>query len=126
LTSWTRAQDLSPFGRQALAHYRAFFSVPERLAATCEDYRAGATIDRTLDEADLAGRRRIDVPTLVLWGNAGIPAGPTGSDPAAGPLAAWKPFMAEGTPLSGEGIDAGHFVAEEAPEKTARALLAFL
>lgn len=126
LASWTRAQDLSPFGRRALAHYRAFFSVPERLAATCEDYRAGATIDRALDEADLAGRRRIDVPTLVLWGNAGIPAGPTGADPQAGPIAAWAPFMAEGTPLSGEGLACGHFLAEEAPEATAEKLLAFL
>ncbi len=126
LASWTKPKDLSPFGRKALAHYRAFFSVPERLAATCEDYRAGAGIDRALDEADLAGTRRIDVPTLVLWGTAGIPAGPTGSDPEAGPLAAWRPFMAAGTALDGDGIDAGHFLAEEAPEATAERLLAFL
>ena len=126
LASWTKAKDLSPFGRKALAHYRAFFAVPERLAATCEDYRAGAGIDRALDEADLAGTRRIDVPTLVLWGDAGIPAGPTGSDPDAGPLAAWRPFMGPGAALDGAGIDAGHFLAEEAPEATAERLLAFL
>lgn len=126
LASWTKAKDLSAFGLKALAHYRAFFSVPERLAATCEDYRAGATIDRALDEADLAGTRRIDVPTLVLWGEAGIPAGPTGTDAEHGPLAAWTPFMAPGTSLEGEGLDGGHFLAEEAPEATARRLLAFL
>jgi haloacetate dehalogenase len=126
LASWTKAKDLSAFGKRALAHYRAFFAVPERIAATCEDYRAGATIDRALDEADLAGTRRIDVPTLVLWGTAGIPAGPTGSDPEAGPLAAWGPFMAPGTPLDGAGIDAGHFLAEEAPDATTERLLAFL
>jgi haloacetate dehalogenase len=111
---------------KALPHYRAFFSVPERIAATCEDYRAGAGIDRSLDEADLAGTRRIDVPTLVLWGTAGIPAGPTGADPAAGPLAAWTPFMAPGASLAGEGVNCGHFLAEEAPEATADRLLAFL
>ena len=61
----------------------------------------------------------------MLWGAAGIPAGPTGSDPVAGPLAAWRPFMAEGTPLSGDGVDAGHFLPEEAPEETAAKLLAF-
>ena len=126
LASWTKAKDLSPFGKRALAHYRAFFSVPERIAATCEDYRAGASIDRALDEADLAGTRRIDVPTLVLWGAAGIPAGPSGSDPQAGPLAAWAPFMAPGASLDGAGLDCGHFLAEEAPEATAERLLAFL
>lgn len=125
LASWTKARDLSPFGKKALAHYRAFFTVPERMAATCEDYRAGATIDRALDEADLAGTRRIDVPTLILWGEAGIPATPTGIDPDVGPLAAWRPFMAPGTPLEGIGVDAGHFLAEEAPEETAKHLLAF-
>ena len=126
LASWTKAKDLSAFGKRALAHYRAFFSVPERIAATCEDYRAGATIDRALDEADLAGTRRIDVPTLVLWGAAGIPAGPSGTDPHSGPLAAWAPFMAPGASLDGAGLDTGHFLAEEAPEATAERLVAFL
>lgn len=126
LASWTASRDLAPFGKKAMAHYRTFFSVPERIAATCEDYRAGAGIDRALDEADLAGTRRIDVPTLVLWGTAGIPAGDSASDPEATPLAAWKPFMAPAAPLVGKGIAGGHFIAEEAPEATAAALLAFL
>ena len=125
LASWTKARDLSAFGRKELAHYRAFFTVPERIAATCEDYRAGATIDRALDEADLAAGRRVDVPTLVLWGAAGIPAdGPDTADRPA-MLAAWDAWMAPGTPLSGHAIDCGHFLAEEAPEATAAALAAF-
>ena len=125
LASWTRAKDLSAFGRRALAHYRAFFGVPERMAATCEDYRAGAGIDRALDEADRASGRRIDVPTLILWGAAGIPA--DGPDAAERPatLAAWDAWMAPGTPLTGHALDCGHFLAEEAPDATADALAAF-
>ncbi len=122
LASWTEAKDLSPFGKKALAHYRAFFTVPERMAATCEDYRAGATLDRAHDEADRASGRRIDMPTRVLWGAGGIPADAA----AATMLDAWRPWMAPGTPLDGHALDCGHFLAEEAPEATAAALLEFL
>jgi haloacetate dehalogenase len=38
--------------------------------ATCEDYRAGATLDVDHDEAD-RGSRCIGCPTLVLWGSRG-------------------------------------------------------
>ena len=36
----------------------------------CEDYRAGATFDFALDEAD-RGSQRIACPVLVLWGGRG-------------------------------------------------------
>ena len=36
----------------------------------CEDYRAGATIDFALDEAD-RGKRTIACPVLALWGGRG-------------------------------------------------------
>ena len=36
----------------------------------CEDYRAGATIDYQLDEAD-RGVKRIECPVLVLWSARG-------------------------------------------------------
>jgi pimeloyl-ACP methyl ester carboxylesterase len=42
----------------------------ETIHAMCEDYRAGATFDRGLDEAD-RGKRRIECPVLVLWGGRG-------------------------------------------------------
>ncbi|TBW34989.1 alpha/beta hydrolase [Siculibacillus lacustris] len=121
LAAWTAAKSLAPFNTKALAHYRAFFAVPERIAATCEDYRAGATIDRADDEADRLAGRRVAVPTRVLWGAAGFPA-----DAAADPLTVWRDFLAPGTPLDGQAIDAGHFLAEEAPAAVAAALLPFL
>lgn len=121
LAAWTEAKDLKAFGGRALAHYRAFFTVPERTAACCEDYRAGATLDRAHDAEDLASGRRITVPTLTLWGAGGFPAR-TGTSP----LAAWARFMADPALLDGVGIDAGHFLPEEAPDAIVAALVPFL
>ena len=66
LASWAKSRDLTPFSPEALAHYRALMQNPASVHAICEDYRAGASIDRKLDEADLAAGRRIACPTLVL------------------------------------------------------------
>jgi haloacetate dehalogenase len=115
MASWTKAKDLSAFDPRALAHYRAFFSDPLRIHATCEDYRAGETTDLGYDEVDHAARNRIAVPTLVLWGSAGIPSGNT-------PLAVWRGWAKE---VTGKAIESGHFLAEENPEATAAALIEF-
>jgi haloacetate dehalogenase len=115
MASWTKAKDLSAFDPRALAHYRAFFQVPDRIHATCEDYRAGRTTDLQLDEADHAAGRRIAVPLLALWGSAGIPS-------ASGPLAIWRDWAAD---PAGQAIDSGHFPCEENPQSTAAALLGF-
>ncbi len=105
------------FASEALEHYRAFFAQPERLHATCEDYRAGATYDLKADEEDHAAGRRIICPTLALWGSAGIP-GKTG-----GPLEIWRDWCVD---VRGQAIACGHFLAEEAPEATLAALVPFL
>jgi haloacetate dehalogenase len=118
LASWTKAKDLSAFDSRALAHYRAFFSDPARIAACCEDYRAGATLDPVADEADFRAGKKILCPTLVLWGDAGIPAAGTS------PLDVWRQTFAP--QAEGEPVDSGHFVAEENPSETLKALGAFL
>jgi haloacetate dehalogenase len=118
IASWTKAKSLKPFDPRALAAYKASFAVPARLHASCEDYRAGQSIDRLLDAEDLSADRKITAPVLALWGGSGIPAREDGE----GPLATWRRFA---TDVSGEAIDAGHFLPEEAPEATLRALDAF-
>lgn len=115
MASWAKAKNLSAFDPRALAHYRAFFSDPSHLHATCEDYRAGESTDLGNDESDHAARRKIAVPMLVLWGSAGIPS-------ENNPLARWRDWAKE---VSGQAIDSGHFPAEENPEPTAQALLDF-
>ena len=116
LASWCADKSLRAFLPEALDAYRAAFHDPARVHATCEDYRAGATIDRALDDSDRAAGRKITAPLLALWGAKGIPA------QGENPLTAWRRWASD---VRGFGIDAGHFLPEEAPEATARALAEF-
>ena len=117
IASWTKAKDLSAFDSRALAHYRRLFTDPARVHAACEDYRAGAGIDMDLDTADIEAGRRIAVPLYAIWGGGGLaPAGPS-------PLDVWRRWAEN---VEGTAVDAGHFVAEEAPDETLAALLPFL
>lgn len=115
LASWTATNSLDCFA-DALPEYRAAFADPQRIHAMCEDYRAGATLDTAADEADLAAGRKIEPPLLALWGESGIPAA------GESPLDVWRRWARD---VRGQGLPGGHFLAEEAPEATLRALLDF-
>lgn len=116
MASWTATKDLESFDGRALAHYRAFVQDPTRIAAMCEDYRAGATLDRQADLADRAAGRDIDVPVLAIWGSHGIPAA------SPDPLSLWRPYAPE---IRGQALQGGHFLPEENPIDTGAALLRF-
>jgi haloacetate dehalogenase len=103
------------FDPEALEDYWRAFSKPETVHAICEDYRAASTYDLRLDEKDF-GRRRIRCPTLVLWGTKGI------IEKLYDPLAVWRDWADD---VSGHSVDCGHYLAEERPHKTLRALLRF-
>ena len=117
LGSWNGVKSLSPFAPEALAHYRAFFSQPQRSHATCADYRAGASYDLAADEADRAAGKLIQCPMLALWGAAGIPA------QSGDPLEIWRAWASD---VKGRAVDSGHFLPEEAPDETLAHLLPFL
>jgi haloacetate dehalogenase len=117
LKSWAKPRDLSPFSAEALAHYRALLKDPDRVHAVCEDYRAGATIDRQLDEADLAAGRKIACPTFFIWASDYL--GKRNPDP----LQIWKPWCSN---IDGAEVDSGHLIAEENPQGLLAALLPFL
>ena len=102
---------------EALAEYERCFVVPEHIHATCEDYRASAGIDLEHDRASRTAGERIACDTLVLWGKRGV------VHRMFKPLALWQAQCA-GT-VSGEGLEAGHFVPEEAHAEVARAIGAF-
>ena len=103
------------FAPEALEEYLRCAGNPETIHAMCEDYRAGATIDFALDEAD-RGKRRIDCPLLVLWGRKGP------LDKWYDVLGIWRDWARN---VRGRGLDCGHYLAEEAPEETAAELAAF-
>ncbi len=117
LASWTETKDLKSFDGRAVAHYRAFVQDSSRITAMCEDYRAGATLDRAADDADRKAGKTISASMLVLWGSVGIPSA------SPDPLALWKPY-APG--ITGKAIRGGHFLPEENPLDTQAALMAFL
>jgi haloacetate dehalogenase len=116
IASWTKAKNLSAFDPRALDHYRMSFSEPARIHAQCEDYRAGYGADRANDEADRAKGHTIACPMLALWGGVGI-ANETG-----GPLKIWRQWAPQAT---GQPIDSGHFLTEENPDATGKAMLDF-
>ncbi len=58
------------FTDEAMAEYIRCFSDPATIHASCEDYRAAATIDLEHDRSDLD--RNVACPTLVLWGAKGL------------------------------------------------------
>jgi haloacetate dehalogenase len=103
------------FDPAALEEYKRCFRDPAAIHASCEDYRAGATIDLEHDRADL--NRKIACPLLVLWGTQGL----VGRQFDV--LGLWRERAGD---VTGRSIDCGHYLAEEAPADTLAALQAFL
>ena len=82
--------------------------------ASCEDYRAGASIDLIHHEKD---SKKIDCPTLILWGKNSL----VGKN--FEPLSIWKRYVKN---LSGKAISGGHYLPEEKPNQVASQILKFL
>lgn len=113
LDRWSaKRAELDP---RAVAEYLRWFT-PSAIAASCADYRAAANDDLIHDNADADAGRRVTQPLIAIWGALG----------AMGRMyditAAWE---AVATTVTGVAVDAGHFVAEEAPEATWAALFDF-
>ena len=112
LGCWGSNSDAFP--PEVVEEYVRLFSDPACIHATCEDYRAAATIDLVHDRADL--QTKVQAPLLALWGDRGLVAS------AYDPIACWRERAAD---VRGFGIDCGHFIAEEKPDETIKALREF-
>ncbi|MFY9657216.1 MAG: alpha/beta hydrolase [Methylocystis sp.] len=115
LKSGTKSGKLDPFA-DALDAYRQAFDEPLRIHAACEDFRAGEGPDKQALLADKAAGKKLIVPTLVLWSAVHALENPS-------LLEVWRDWAED---LSGEAIDCGHYLAEEAPGPVLGALEAFL
>jgi haloacetate dehalogenase len=102
---------------EAMSEYRRCFRKKAVIRATCEDYRAGMTLDLDHDRADREAGRRIACPVLVLWGQRKTDGREFDS------LAIWKRWAHD---VRGGPITGGHFLMEESPEETLAALVDFL
>ncbi len=120
LAQWSAggtASGLDAFAPEAVEEYVRCFTDPDVIRASCEDYRAGATIDLEHDEVDAAAGRRITCPTLVLWGDQGFVG------LAYDALAVWREYA---DVVRGHAVRGGHFLPEEDPDGTLEALREFL
>ena len=99
---------------EAFAEYLRCFKNPETIRATCDEYRAGATIDLVHDRADRS--RRLTMPLLMLWGERSSQG--SGYDI----LSVWRDHAED---VTGRAVNSGHFLPEEAPEDTYRSLRDF-
>jgi haloacetate dehalogenase len=102
---------------EALAEYVRCLREPETIHATCEDYRAAATLDHEHDAKDREAGRRIGCPVLALWGSRGFLEGHYDV------VDVWRGWADD---VDGRAIDSGHYIPEDAPEETYTELHAFL
>ena len=112
LTGSLGGSGTDPFHADARAEYEAAFANPETVHATCEDYRAGASIDLEHDAADL--EQKIACPLMVMWGTK-APMHAHYDVPAT--------WAERATQIVEAPIEAGHFLVEESPETVLPALL---
>jgi haloacetate dehalogenase len=103
------------FDKNALNQYVKAFKDPRCIHATCEDYRAAATIDLAHDRKDL--RKKLRMPVLVLWGKQGV------IEAMFKPLSDWREVASD---VRGRALDCGHFLPEERPGEVLAELRRFL
>ena len=86
----------------------------ETIQASCEDYRAGASIDLVHHEEDFD--KKISCPLQVLWGSKAF------VEELYDPIKVWKEWALN---VEGQSIDCGHFLPEESPVETYNAIINF-
>lgn len=110
------AGDMKAFPEEIMAEYRRCFRRPDVIAATCADYRAGATIDDSHDLADLKHGHMIECPTLALYSDTFV-------DERRDPQKVWQRWAKR---VTAERVDSGHFIPEEIPDQILGRLRQFL
>jgi haloacetate dehalogenase len=117
LAQWSGPAGLHAFAPEAVEDYVRCFSDPEVIRASCEDYRAGASIDLEHDEVDATAGRLVQCPMLVLWGAEGFVG------QAYDVVDVWTKYAVD---VHGQALNCGHFLAEEDPLQTLSAMSDFL
>jgi len=97
----------------ALEEYLAALRDPETIRASCDDYRAAASIDIAEDDAD---DTKLPMPLLCLWGAKGV------IERCFDPLALWR---LRANDVRGKALSCGHYMPEELPIQVARELAVF-
>jgi haloacetate dehalogenase len=104
----------SPVSPEAFSEYLRCFRDPAAIHASCEDYRASASIDLEHDAAE--GQRKLACPLLILFGAKGRLAD------CFDIVALWRE---RATNIQSAGLPGGHYLPEELPERVADELRRF-
>ncbi len=110
------ASDIAKLDPGAVEAYLKQYRDPRKIHAQCEDYRAGATVDRLYDQVSRDAGDQLDCPVLVIWSTGYL------GDKAHSPLETWRKWAVDVTEIA---IDCGHFIVEEEPRLAANALVDF-
>ena len=102
------------FGKIEKGYLRSFQQM-KRIHASCEDYRASATIDLEHDKKDQS--KKLNIPIQVLWGKKGV------IEKQYKPLTVWQKYTTK--KISGLAMNTGHFIPEEDPKGTIKKLKNF-
>jgi haloacetate dehalogenase len=103
--------------RDVQREYLRTMTNPLTIHAMCEDYRASASIDLEIDEADSQAGKKIQCPVLTLWAANGA------MGRLYDVLAIWKN---EGVNVTGKGLPGNHSLQESAPQETLSEIQQFL
>ena len=120
LLGWSQNKELdiaSIFDSECLAEYERCFCDPATIHATCEDYRAAASIDLEHDRSDRESGRKIQCPLLVLWGDANQVLQKFDM------LECWRE-VSDNT-VEGHALPCGHYLPEEVPQEVFEAFKSF-
>ncbi len=112
--STTGSKTAEVFDPAALEDYLRCFRDPACVHASCEDYRAAASIDIEHDNED--GARKLAMPMLVIWGAKGAVG------KCFDPMALWRERAQE---VHGFALPGAHYLAEELPDDVARSFVEF-
>ena len=102
------------FGKVEEEYLKCFRSI-KKIHASCEDYRASATIDLEHDRKDL--KKKLDIPIQILWGKNGV------IGRQFDPIKIWQKYTTK--KVSGFAINSGHFIPEQNPKETINKLKKF-
>ena len=111
LDKWTGK---NKFGKVEEDYLKSFKQM-KRIHATCEDYRASASIDLEHDRKDR--EKKLNIPIQVLWGKKGV------IGKQFKPVRIWQKYTNK--KVFGIGINSGHFIPEENPKETIKQLKKF-
>ncbi len=114
LKCFNQSGGTNPFKEEALSEYLQAFRNPACIHATCEDYRAAATIDIRHDDED-AGIK-LKMPLKAIWARKGV-IGRCFDAPAL--------WAERAENVTCEEVDATHYMAEEIPNEIATKMAAF-